>query len=102
MLKRMAIRLSLSTSTLPRLGAIVPDIPSAQIPYPMSIPSLKYTCKGVSMGLKKGYGVSLDSGTVERIDSARGEIPRSRVLERLINRGLEAEQSNGRNDQGSA
>lgn len=41
--------------------------------------------------MKVQTGLSIDSETLERIDQSRGEVPRSRILERLINRGIAAE-----------
>lgn len=41
--------------------------------------------------MKVTTGLSIDSETLAMIDQMRGEVPRSRILERLINRGLAAE-----------
>lgn len=41
--------------------------------------------------MKVPTGLSIDSDTLDEIDRTRGEIPRSRVLERLINEGLNIE-----------
>ena len=50
--------------------------------------------------MKAPTGISIEAETLKRIDQMRGEVPRSRVLERLINKGLaqelgEAVRSNG-------
>jgi hypothetical protein len=41
--------------------------------------------------MKVQTGLSIDSETLTRIDQMRGEVPRSRILERLINRGIASE-----------
>lgn len=43
--------------------------------------------------MKVPCGLSIESETLTRIDQIRGEVPRSRVLERLINRGIAAEKA---------
>lgn len=40
--------------------------------------------------MRKTVAVSLDEGLLERLDSERGEIPRSRYVERLIKKGAGA------------
>lgn len=41
--------------------------------------------------MKVSTGLSIDHETLARIDQIRGEVPRSRILERLINKGIAAE-----------
>ena len=48
--------------------------------------------------MKVPTGLSIDSDTLDKIDRTRGEVPRSRVLERLINEGLNIEKQ--KNHQG--
>lgn len=41
--------------------------------------------------MKVPTGLSIESETLAKIDSFRGQIPRSRILEDLINKGLASE-----------
>jgi hypothetical protein len=41
--------------------------------------------------MKVPTGLSIEKKTLDQIDSRRGQIPRSRILEELINKGLSLE-----------